>query len=590
MRHSTRTIRRTARTVLVAVAAATLAWTAGPGAPPLQALAQEAADTAVVEELSVTVGPDRAALAAELSDGTPAEIALEDGDVVVAGEDRATYTPGGELESAWRDFLENSVDPGGAELASTLQGWTPPSGADSAAAEALTAAVAELAAVARRSAPADPAPGPEEEGAAAAPDTGTLAGEETRVVPSGRPLDDLREGLGRLRSSLERVGRGVGALGESSLVVHDDYEIEEGRTVDGDVALLSGDLTVAGAVAGDVLVLDGDLVLESSASVEGDVLQVGGSVTSRGGTIGGELVSVGGERAITRDVEESFGEPAAPPETDARGERYGPDRGIGWTIWDNLRGGFSKLSLTISFFIVLAIIGAIPLYFAREEFEVTAATVRHSFVRSFLLGLAGQVLFLPALVVLAVGILTVPLIPVFMLAVALAFAGGYVAVGYAVGGLIGERGYDWLRELATGPYRTLLVGLAALQVLYVVISFLDVLGGIAGPLYGMTWAGATIVTWIAFTAGFGAVALSYAGTRDDWAGPGGPGGGTTPPVPPAGDESPPPPGPEAGGPSPEEPGPRAGDRGPAPDPGGEPGSADAPGAGSTPRTEEDRHA
>lgn len=585
MRQSTSTIRRTARTVLAAVAAAALAWTwtSGPGASPLPAQAQEAADTAVVEELSVTVGPDRAALTAELSDGTGTEVALEDGDVVVAGEERAAYTPGGELDSAWRDFLRNSVDPGGADLASALQGWSAPSGADSAATEALTAAVAELAGVARRSAPT----------AAAAPDTGTLAGEETRVVPSGRPLDELRGALERLRSSLERVGRGVGAVGESSLVVHDDYEIEEGRTVDGDVALLSGELTVAGAVAGDVLVLDGNLVLESTASVEGDVLQVGGSVTSRGGSIGGDLVSVGGDRAITRDVEESFGEPPTPPETDHRVERYGPDRGIGWTIWDNLRDAFSKLSLTISFFIVLAILGAIPLYFAREEFEITAATVRHSFVRSFLLGLAGQVLFLPALVVLAVGILTVPLIPVFMLAVALAFAGGYVAVGYAVGGLIGERGYDWLRELAAGPYRTLLVGLAALQVLYVVISFLDVFGGIAGPLYGMTWVGATIVTWIAFTAGFGAVALSYAGTRDDWAGPGGPGSGTTPPVPPAGDESPPPPGPEAGGPSPEEPGPRAGDRA-APDPGGEPGSGDEsgdePGGGPASRGEEDRRA
>ena len=589
MRHPTRTIRRTARTALAAMAAAVLAWAAGPGASPLPAQAQEA----VVEEVSVTVGPDRAALTAELSDGTRSDIALEDGDVVVAGEERASYTPGGELESAWRDFLRTSVDPTGANLASALQAWSPPSGADSAAAEVLTAAVAELASVARRSAPAATAASdtvPDEGEGAAAADTGTLTGEGTRVVPSGRPLDELRDGLRRLRSSLERVGRGVGAIGEASLVVHDDYEIESDRTVDGDVALLSGELTVAGDVTGDVLVLDGELVLESTAAVEGDILQVGGSVTNRGGSIGGELVSVGGDRAITRDMEESFGEPPAPPERDDRSweERYGPDRGIGWAIWDNLRDGFSKLSLTISFFIVLAILGAIPLYFARGEFEVTAATVRHSFVRSFLLGLAGQVLFLPALVVLAVGILTVPLIPVFMLAVALAFAGGYVAVGYAVGDLIGERGYDWLRQLAAGPYRTLLVGLAALQILYVVISFLDFFGGITGPLYGMTWAGATIVTWIAFTAGFGAVALSYAGTRDDWAGPGGPGGGATPPVPPADDESPPPPGPETGGPSPEEPAPPSGappspaDEGAG---GGESGGRES-GAGEAPGSEE----
>lgn len=588
MRDSTRTIRRSARAFLAAAAAVALAWAAGPGASPLPAQAQEAADTAVVEEVSIAVGPDRAALMAELSDGTAADIALEDGDVVVGGEVRAGYTPGGELESAWREFLRNSVDPGGADLAASLEGWSPPSGADSAAADAVTAAVAELASVAQRSAPTaapDTEPGDREESAAA--DTGTMTGEETRVVPSGRPLDELRDGLRRLRSSLERVGRGVGAMGEASLVVHDDYEIEEGRSVAGDVALLSGELTVAGEVGGDVLVLDGDLILESTAVVEGDVLQVGGSVTNRGGSIGGELVSIGGDRAITRDMEESFGEPPAPPEADDDWEeRYGPDRGIGWTIWDNLRDGFSKLSLTISFFIVLAIFGAIPLYFAREEFEVTAATLRHSFVRSFLLGLAGQVLFLPALVVLAVGILTVPLIPVFMLAVALAFALGYVAVGYAVGDLVRERGYDWLRRLASGPYRTLLVGLAALQILYVVISFLDFFGGVTGPLYGLAWAGATVVTWIAFTAGFGGVALSYAGTRDDWAGPGGPGGGSTPPVPPGGDESAPPPGPETGGPSPgegvEPPVSGRGSR--------EAGGGEDPGAGGAPEAEEDRRA
>lgn len=580
MRNSTRTLRRTASTALAAAAAA-LVWVAVPAAGPA-AQAQEAADTAVVAEVSVTVGPDRAALVAEMSDGSRTEIALEGGDVLVAGEARATYTPGGELESAWRDFLRTTVDPGGPDLAAALGRWSPPADADSAAARALTGAVTELASAAGRSDPA-PAAGPDTAPGAAA-DTGTLTDEETRVVPSGRPLDEMRHRLQRLRRSLERVGRGVGSLGEASLVVHDDYEIEAGGTVDGDVALLSGELTIAGDVAGDVLVLDGELVLESGASVEGDVLQVGGSVTNRGGSIGGELVSIGGDEAITREMEESFGEPPAPPgrDDDYREERYGPDRSLGWTIWDNVRDGFSKLSLTLSFFIVLAILGAIPLYFARKELEVTAATVRRSFLRSFLLGLAGQVLFLPALVVLAVGILTVPLIPVFMLAVALAFAGGYVAVAYAVGDLIGERGYERLRRLASGPYRTLLVGLAALQILYVVVSFLDFFGGVTGALYGLTWAGATIVTWIAFTAGFGAVALSYAGTRDDWAGPGGPGGGAAPPVPPADDDTPPPPGPETGGPPPEEARPASGE------PGGR--TVGEPGGGASGREEEDRRA
>ncbi len=546
MRHPTPTFPYMARATLTALAAVALVWAAADAEP---APAQEAGQEAVLEEISVRVGPESAELTAEMTDGSTAAVALESGQVLVDGEVRASYESGGELEAAWREFLRDGVDPGAADVPAVLREWSPPAGADPDAASALTSALERLASAADAGTAAGAA---EQESAA---DTVELTEEGTRVVPSGRPLEELSSRLDRLRSALERIGGG--ALGGASLVVHDDYEVESGRTVDGSVALLSGELTVSGEVDGDVLVLDGDLVLESGASVAGDVLQVGGTVTNRGGRIAGELVSIGGDEAVTREMEESFGEPPAPPrpDEDSWEERYGPDRSIGQVIWSNLRDGFSKLSLTLSFFIVLAILGAIPLYFARDEFEVATATVEHSFGRSFLLGLAGQVLFFPALVVLAVGVLTIPLIPVFALAVSLAFAGGYLAVGYAVGNLIGERGYDWLQRLASGPYRSLLVGLAALQILYVVISFLDFFGGVAGPLYGLTWAGATTVTWVAFTAGFGAVALSYAGTRDDYAGPGGPGGGTEPPVP-AGGEAPPP-GPGSGAGAADEPAPPA---------------------------------
>lgn len=557
MRDSTRQIRSTARTALAALAAAALAWawSAGPGAAA--AVAQEGAPDDRLEEVSVRVGPGTAELSGSMADGSSVTVALEDGEVVVDGETAATYATGGELESAWRDFLRDRVDPGAANVAPALRSWSPPSGADSDAAAAISEALARIASAADAAAGAPSAgePGPTDEEAgteAGAQETDTaeiMDEEETRVVPSGRSLDDLRSGIDRLRDALRDIGRGaVDAAADASLVVHDDYDIESGRTVDGSVALLSGELTVSGQVDGDVLVLDGDLILEDGSRVGGDVLQVGGAVTNRGGTIGGQLVSVGGEEAISREMAERAEQSAREDREFDR--RYGPGQAIGYAIWDNLREGFSKLSLTLSFFIVLAVLGAIPLYFARPKFETTARTARHSFGRSFLLGLAAQVLFLPALVVLAVGVLTIPLIPVFMVAVALAFAAGYVAVGYAVGDVVVERGYDWIRRIGSGPYRTLLIGLAALQVLYVVVSVLDFFGGVTGALYGLTWAGATTVTWIAFTAGFGAVALSYAGTRDDYAGPGGPGdGGGEPPVPPTGGESPPPPGPETATPS-----------------------------------------
>lgn len=54
--------------------------------------------------------------------------------------------------------------------------------------------------------------------------------------------------------------------------------VEAGRTVPGDVAVLDGDLNLAGRVDGDVVVVNGDLRLVEGARVGGDVIVVGGEI------------------------------------------------------------------------------------------------------------------------------------------------------------------------------------------------------------------------------------------------------------------------------------------------------------------------
>lgn len=182
---------------------------------------------------------------------------------------------------------------------------------------------------------------------------------------------------------------------------------------------------------------------------------------------------------------------------------------------------------TLSLFIVLAVIGLIPIYLTRNQLETTAATVRHSFPRAFLLGLAGQFLLLPGLVVLAIGIVTIPVIPLYVAAAGLALLGGYMAVAYAAGKLAAEQEADWAERLRGGPYRTLLVGLGLLLVLYALIGPFQILG-LVGELFEATlWTAASVITWVATTTGFGAVLLSYGGTRDDYARPDSPDLGDT---------------------------------------------------------------
>lgn len=173
---------------------------------------------------------------------------------------------------------------------------------------------------------------------------------------------------------------------------------------------------------------------------------------------------------------------------------------------------------TLSLFIVLAVLGLIPVYMIRPQLEVAASTVRHSFPRAFLLGLAAEFLLLPGLVVLTIGILTIPLIPLYVAAAGLAMLGGYLASAYAAGRLAAEQEFEWSDRLRGGPYKTLLVGLGLLLVLYAMIGPFGILG-VVGDLFEATlWTAATLVTWVAATAGFGAVLLSHGGTREDYAG------------------------------------------------------------------------
>jgi hypothetical protein len=88
------------------------------------------------------------------------------------------------------------------------------------------------------------------------------------------------------------VAREVVALfnATTTLRATDRTEIESGREVAGNVAVLNGPLTVGGHVAGRVLAINSDVILLRGARIDGDLLVVGGEVEgSDGAVIGGEL-------------------------------------------------------------------------------------------------------------------------------------------------------------------------------------------------------------------------------------------------------------------------------------------------------------
>ena len=184
---------------------------------------------------------------------------------------------------------------------------------------------------------------------------------------------------------------------------------------------------------------------------------------------------------------------------------------------------FEDVRNIVAVFIALAMIGFGTVFFGRRYVEVIADTASNAFGRSLVVGLLGQLLLLPTLAMLIVGliftIVGILLLPfavlAFVVAVIAAVLGGYLAVAHAVG-------ETWTRRrMANGAfvrhptaYGYVFSGLVGLLGLWAAAA----LFGWAGPVVLLFKAAAFIVTWLAGTVGFGAVLLSRAGLRETFAG------------------------------------------------------------------------
>ena len=82
------------------------------------------------------------------------------------------------------------------------------------------------------------------------------------------------------------------------------YEVEPGRVVPGDVAVLNGPLTIAGRVNGRVVAINSDVILKPGARVEGQILVVGGNVEGKDDAfIGGDVRTYRQRLTYRRDGE-----------------------------------------------------------------------------------------------------------------------------------------------------------------------------------------------------------------------------------------------------------------------------------------------
>ena len=190
--------------------------------------------------------------------------------------------------------------------------------------------------------------------------------------------------------------------------------------------------------------------------------------------------------------------------------------------WRHVTRGLGGVFSTLMTYAILVGLGFLIVFFGREYLEAVADTARHQTLRSGLVGLAGSFLVLPAyilgLLALAVSIVGIPLIvvfaPLFPVAVVLAAVAGYLGVAHGAGEALAERrftGTDWFNR--ANSYYYIVTGVGLLLVLFLAAHIVSMAGPWLGFLEGLLMFMAVMLTWFAFTIGFGAFLISRGGSR-----------------------------------------------------------------------------
>lgn len=467
-------------------------------------VSQQPADSVISH--TVSIGSREASLELELAGGRARSILLRNGAVLIDGEPAGSYARGGALERSWRSLLADAGRLDTRGLVAALKGWRAPgvNGADTEAKERLLAILRPL--VTRREAAV---------AVAATQDAGVVRAEGRGVVLRLTDLATI-DSITELLAALDDFGPELAEAVRSSPMHVGDTEVPAGQRVEGNLVVFRGNAAVRGTVSGTVVTLFGNVDVHEGGHVGQHAFSVGGSAHNHGGAIGGrtgemwpDMTAADAEdmaAAIEQGVRESIRETVR--------QRRPP------TVFQTV---FADVRDVVGVFIALAMTGFGTVFFGRRYIEVVSDTARHSFGRSFVVGFLGQLLLLPTfamlivgLVFTIVGILLLPFAAVaFVLAAVGAALGGYLAIAHAVGETFTRRRMaNGAFVRAPNAYGYLFSGLIGLLGLWAAAA----LFGWAGPVVILFRIAAMLVTWVAATAGFGAVLLSRAGLRETFAG------------------------------------------------------------------------
>jgi hypothetical protein len=455
----------------------------------------------------VSVGRSESALRLEMDGGQTLSIAFEDGSVLVNDESVGSFVAGGQLDAAWRALLGQAVALDDGPLGAALVDWTAPADLTGDA-----ATVARTIDETLQSALTTPA---------------VQADATPQSVNIGNPATIVRLLLGSdgrrelLDDALESVD-----WEDARIEIAADVVISADETLDGDLVVIAGNARIEGEVEGDVVVVGGTVQLLEGSVVEGSVRLADARLTRNEGEIEGEVVEVRNEQPVLAELRDDVRREVMEEvradlreemrEADAR-SAFGPFRAIASGV-----GGVVENFVTV---LILGLIGAAVIAFGGDRIDVIAETARRAPGRSAAVGMAGAILLVPvwvlgfvALVVSIVGIpVAIAWLPAFPIAACLAALVGYLSVARNAGEWLADSDLPWTQWIRkSNSLITMVGGLLGLSALFVASNVVSI-APFLGFLTGLLAVAGIVVTAIAMQIGFGAVIITRAGRRRDYA-------------------------------------------------------------------------
>jgi hypothetical protein len=272
-----------------------------------------------------------------------------------------------------------------------------------------------------------------------------------------------------------------------------DVRIERDEEVSDAVVVVGGNLVVEGRVRDGIVVAGGDLRLTSTSDVRGDIVIVGGTVTRDAGA-----------RQFGSVSNVSFGD-------------WWSRQGWGWipSIRFGEFGRWLSLAGTIARISLLALLMAVLLTIGRAAVARAGRAASAEPLRALLIGLAAEILFVPALVAASIGlaitIIGIPfvavLVPIAIILLVFAFLLGFTAVACRLGEWIEDR-MGWQPGNA---FIATAMGFFVLLSPTILARLLDVTSTSAAPLtFALVMLGLTIEA-IVWTIGLGAALITGLG-------------------------------------------------------------------------------